>query len=631
MDGLTTKVGQKVVDLKAHSWLHGAERCSAPLLNLSRMISLSAISSAISFQKRIFMTLALCKTALLDLIKDQENRVIALSGKWGTGKTHLWQRVREETDDAQAKAAVSASLFGVSTIVELKLKIAQGIAPTLGKTSSEGLMGWLAGITKVMKGVHSSFSALEEFALLAMPFMLKDRFIIIDDIERKHTKLTIDEILGFIDECVLNHGCRILLILNSDKLKDQDIWSQIREKVVDQELKLETSTSEAFDIAHKLTSCPWPTQLRAALEPLQITNIRVIRKIIRAANQLLGQDPHLAPLVLKRVLPSISLLGAIHYGAVEDAPSNEFILGFQSHKAFTLLAHTGQQGTPLSQEQQDHQRWYSLMSRMGIRSTDELEAMILAFFNSGIMDSAKIQHLVSKHLQKSERLEARNKAITFEEHLAWHPQLSENDLILELEALLPSAGLLDMKRVSNLVPSIDRLTGNQKLGLAFVEKWCAQFKAGFSDADIEDWLEFHGHSPDQVHPMILDEIDRVRTASMRRFTVIELFQNVVKGGEWGSSEMKFLRSTTSQMLEQEIRAAAGSDLQLLVQKGFALVNDTNIPEGNYGDAPLAFLQACRTIIEQEPESRLSEILQREARIAGVELKLEPAGVHLIQG
>lgn len=575
------------------------------------------------------MTLALCKTALLDLIKDQENRVIALSGKWGTGKTHLWQRVREETDDPRAKAAVSASLFGVSTIMELKLKIAQGIAPTLGKTNTEGLKAGLAGITKVLKGLHSSFSALEEVALLAMPYMVKDRFIIIDDIERKHTKLSIDEILGFIDECVLTHGCRILLILNSDKLKDQEIWGQIREKVVDQEIKLETSPSEAFDIAHKLTSCPWPTQLKSALEPLQITNIRVIRKIIRAANQLLEKDPHLAPQVLKRVLPSISLLGAIHYGAVEDGPSNEFVLGYQSHKTVTLLANTGKQGAPLSQEQQDHQRWYGLMSRMGIRSTDELEAMMLSFFNSGIMDSAKIQHLVSKHLQKSERLEARNKAITFEEHLEWHPQLSENDLILELEALLPSAGLLDMKRVSNLIPTIDRLTGDQALGLAFVEEWCTQFKAQFPDGDIEDWLEFHDHSLDQIHPKILDEINRARTASMRRSTVLELFQSLMKGGEWGFSQMQFLRSATSQMFETEIKAATGSDLQLLIQKGFALVNDTNVPEGNYGNAPSAFLQACRSMIEQPPESRLAAILQREAQIACVDLQLEPAGVALV--
>lgn len=568
------------------------------------------------------MTLAHTKTALLRLIDDQENRVIALSGKWGTGKTELWKQIREETQNAQAKEAVSASLFGVGTITELKLKIAEGLAPKLGERHFDAIRAGIAGFKKVLKGVHSSFSALDELSLLAVPYMLKGRFIVIDDVERKHTKLTIDEILGFIDECVQNHGCRILLILNSDKLTDQNIWGQIREKVVDEELKLNTSPSEAFDIAHKLTSCPWPAQLKSALQPLQITNIRVIRKIIRAANQLLGQNADLAPLVLKRVLPSISLIGAINFEAVEDAPSKEFILGYQANRTVTLLTNTGNQGAPLSQEQQDYQRWYSLMNRVGIRNTDELEAMILAFFSSGIMDNTKIQLFVSKHLQKSERLEVRNKAISFEEHLAWHPQLSDNDLLLELKALLPSAGMLDMKRLSNLIPLIDQLTGDQQLGLAFIEKWCAQFQAQFPEGVTDDWLEFNGHSLDQLHPMIQDEIENARAAALNRFTVLELFQSLVKGNEWEISEKQFLRSTTDEMFEKEIKAATGPDLQLLVQKGFDIVNDTNVPEGNYGNAPLAFLQACRLIIEQEPQSRLAGILRREAKIAGAESHLE---------
>ncbi|CAH0649016.1 hypothetical protein [Pseudomonas sp. Nvir] len=129
--------------------------------------------------------------------------------------------------------------------------------------------------------------------------------------------------------------------------------------------------------------------------------------------------------------------------------------------------------------------------------------------------------------------------------------------------------------------------------------------------------------------MILDEIDRARTDSMRRFTVLELFQNLMKGGEWGFSQMQFLRSATSQMFEMEIQAATGVDLQLLVQKGFALVNDTNVPEGNYGIAPSAFMQACRSMIEKDPDSRLAAILQREAQIACVDLQLEPAGVALV--
>ncbi|WP_409279890.1 P-loop NTPase fold protein [Pseudomonas sp. KCJK8751] len=75
------------------------------------------------------MTLARCKAALLHLIDDQENRVIALSGKWGTGKTELWKQVRGQTVDAKAKDAVLVSLFGVSTQ-------STGVAPAFRRSLS---------------------------------------------------------------------------------------------------------------------------------------------------------------------------------------------------------------------------------------------------------------------------------------------------------------------------------------------------------------------------------------------------------------------------------------------------------------------------------------------------------------
>ncbi|WP_421388548.1 hypothetical protein [Pseudomonas juntendi] len=74
------------------------------------------------------------------------------------------------------------------------------------------------------------------------------------------------------------------------------------------------------------------------------------------------------------------------------------------------------------------------------------------------------------------------------------------ELTLELEGLLPSAGLLNMKQLSNLIPSIDKLTGSQKLGLEFIEKWRAQFQAEHPDGVTEDWLQFNDHSLDQLPP-----------------------------------------------------------------------------------------------------------------------------------
>lgn len=563
------------------------------------------------------MTLARCKAALLRLIDDQENRVIALSGKWGTGKTELWKQVRGETVDAKAKDAVLVSLFGVSTITELKLKIAEGLAPKLGEGHFDAIKAGIAGFKKVLKGFHSSFSALDELSLLAVPYMLKGRFIVIDDIERKHTKLTIDEILGFIDECVQNHECRILLVLNSDKLEDQKLWGQIREKVVDQEIKLETSPSEAFDIAQKLTPCPWPQQMKLSLEPFQITNIRIIRKVIRAANQLLSSDPTLSTLILKRALPSISLLGAIHYEAVEDAPSSDFIRNYDGSKSATIIAIRKKQTEPLTEEQKDHDRWHQVMNRAGIASTDELEMLIMAFFDSGVLDAPKIQNFVREYLQRGEHIEARKKAITFIDHLEWHPQLSEENLVEELRALLPSAGALHMGMLSRLVPMIDQLTDDKRLGLAFVEAWRAEFRAQHPEGISEDWLQLNGRPLEDLHSLIRNEIDSARTRYEKPSTSLEVFEKIMKGKALGTRDEQCLRSVSAQEFEAVLRAANGPDLQQLLYKGMEIVNGYGAPLEHYAGASQNFLQACHDIIHQQPGSRLAKIIDRELKVAGL--------------
>jgi hypothetical protein len=81
--------------------------------------------------KDLKMSLVRTKQNLLDILADSKNRVVALSGKWGTGKSHLWKEVQGASSDPQVKAAVYVSLFGLSSLSELRLKVAQGVLPKL--------------------------------------------------------------------------------------------------------------------------------------------------------------------------------------------------------------------------------------------------------------------------------------------------------------------------------------------------------------------------------------------------------------------------------------------------------------------------------------------------------------------
>lgn len=48
------------------------------------------------------MSLKEAREQLLELLGDPDNKVIAISGKWGTGKTHLLGEVMEASGDEKA-------------------------------------------------------------------------------------------------------------------------------------------------------------------------------------------------------------------------------------------------------------------------------------------------------------------------------------------------------------------------------------------------------------------------------------------------------------------------------------------------------------------------------------------------
>lgn len=83
--------------------------------------------------------------------------------------------------------------------------------------------------------------------LLTAPLALRERVIVIDDIERMHAKLGIDEILGVIDKYSKEFKVRFILVLNDDQLategEQRALWTTVREKVIDQEIQLSTTQS----------------------------------------------------------------------------------------------------------------------------------------------------------------------------------------------------------------------------------------------------------------------------------------------------------------------------------------------------------------------------------------------------
>lgn len=68
--------------------------------------------------------------ALQNALSNPAYKVIALTGKWGTGKTHLWQTLSPKSKDI-----LEISAFGVKSVEDIKIKLFQDSVKLInGKT-----------------------------------------------------------------------------------------------------------------------------------------------------------------------------------------------------------------------------------------------------------------------------------------------------------------------------------------------------------------------------------------------------------------------------------------------------------------------------------------------------------------
>lgn len=551
------------------------------------------------------MSLKETKEHLLELLSDADNKVMALSGKWGTGKTHLWGEVSHESKDETINGALYVSLFGLSGIDQVKRKLIESVAPgvqahpKIWETAKQAVSSGL----KALEGFHKGFAALSDLNLLLLaPMMLREKVIVIDDIERKHKKLGIDEILGFIDEYTQRHKARFVLLLNSDQLAKREVWDTLREKVIDQELKLLTTPEEAFSIAEGLFPSRHAEAIKRASVACGLTNIRIIGKVIKAANRILG-DRALEVALLARVVPSIVLFAAIHYKGLEDGPDFQFALSIGSPSDWgDFIKENNNEPT---EEEKRRAKWRLLINELGIHGCDEFEALVVEFLESGLFNRSKLVPIIDRYVAEKQNVEAREKASQFLIKVFWDHRLSDAEL-LELASELPAiAGLLDPYVSSELDIALADIPGGAAIGQAIVDGWIAAFSAKKHE-QVSDDNPFNR----PLHRAIAAEFSAIKTQAQARTTVLDACMHVIDSRGWGTMQEVAMKGATAADFESAIRNMEIEKLRRFMRRMIEMRLQRQTYDLHFGTATERFVEACRTIGNDPASSRLAGLIKR---------------------
>lgn len=162
------------------------------------------------------------------LEKDQTRTAIMITAPWGTGKSYYIQNSLKPfiLENGDYKALV-VSVYGfedtneISKSIYLESKAAQFKTVETLKTKSEGReISKIIGKT-IIKGVTSFFGVdlsmdENEFNKLFRSIDLKDKLVVIEDIERTEIPLTM--LLGYINNLVEQDGAKVILVANEEEL-----------------------------------------------------------------------------------------------------------------------------------------------------------------------------------------------------------------------------------------------------------------------------------------------------------------------------------------------------------------------------------------------------------------------------
>jgi hypothetical protein len=539
------------------------------------------------------------RDTLLKAIESKRS-VIALSGRWGTGKTHLWKTIAEthfsKSGGAPGKSRpIYVSIFGATSITDVKMRIFQN-AYLSDKDSVQKLF---ISTGTALKGAAQRFFGIstDELSIAWLPELISDRIIVLDDIERKHRSLDIEAILGFLDEFSQAHDTQFLLLLNNDELgAEEEKWATLHEKVIDVEVVFSPTPADSFAVAAADAKHSFADEVREAVVAMGVTNIRIIRQIIGTVDAIATAGHGLA-LQAADVIPTASLLTAIRYRALKNGPSMDYVCTYVPVDR-RAKAH----GTPVNQV-----AWDALLERLGVRTCGPYELLVRQFLESGILDMEALRQQCKIFQSKATSQEGMVRLATFFDSVRWDPSKSKEVLLAECATLLPSMSVVGPVEVSALARLAGEL-GDSALAQKLVDKWKAsadtreEFRTLKRD-QADAWR-------DQLHPQVFQLLWELAVRNFPPKSLVEVIQSVSRSEEWSERDWSVLRSSRVADYEAVLTSQRGVALRQFVAVHISWAAQR--PEDSLLKRSTEhFLTAAENLINASPSGRLASILQRE--------------------
>ena len=247
---------------------------------------------------------------LVKLIEAEKPCAIALTGKWGVGKTHFWNNFYEKNHAKfKTKKYAYVSLFGIESLESLKFEIALKSHSTSQKKDNFSFFkkSFQQSLDVIdfskLEGKGIALSLSKGMVSSAVSSMIIDTVICIDDIERHSAKLDIKDIMGLVNHLNLEKNCKVIVILHDAKASEQ--FQEYKEKVFDEVLILDDNLDilESF-ITDKLAL----DIMQLFYRTIKVKNLRFYNKVFASYQQIINSVDSLSKTSKEYILKNLLVI-----------------------------------------------------------------------------------------------------------------------------------------------------------------------------------------------------------------------------------------------------------------------------------------------------------------------------------
>lgn len=332
-------------------------------------------------------------------LENSNPEVLCLKGKWGVGKTYTWNYYLQETAKAKKLALdkyAYVSLFGLNSLEDVKYALFESTIDVGNLNKGPTQDSIQKGINYIKKHYKKLITFVTKNPFVqsyigetekSLFFLIRKQIICIDDLERAGDNLNIKDIFGLISFLKEQRGCKVILLLNDEKLSDKVDYDILLEKVMDTKLDFSPTPKEASDIVFPLPE-GIQTLIHKNVIALGITNIRIIKKIekiILRFEEIFGKDS----LLMTQVAHSATLFTWSVYQP-DKAPSIDFL------KDFSRIHGLIQDKEKIPEKERE---WQELIRNYGYSNCDDFDLKILSTIESGYFDTDSLKHVAEKQIK----------------------------------------------------------------------------------------------------------------------------------------------------------------------------------------------------------------------------------------